>query len=155
MTDWHIDRWPPLAWVETGIKGIAILLAVVAFARGADPAASLSPRVAAMGAILGILSLGLVAAIADRIRNREVIAMGFVLFNNLGHAAATATLFLARSMPPLLVAFAACMLLGDLVKILFIQRSGFRVRNASPATLILLTLVYVVGYAAVLTLAVT
>jgi len=35
--------------------------------------------------VLAILSLGLVAAIFDRLAGREIVAMAFVLLNNLGH----------------------------------------------------------------------
>jgi hypothetical protein len=151
---WHVDRWPPLAWLETVVKLVAIVLGIVAgvqalssgnFSRPAGP--QLAQLI-----ILALLSFGLVAAIFDRLAGREIVAMIFVVLNNLGHWGMV--LALATNPGPgwMLPAFAALMLLGDLVKLLFLKVHDFSVRDTPPAVLYGLTLVYVVGYLAILIL---
>lgn len=99
--------------------------------------------------ILTILSLGLLAAIFDRIADREIIAMIFVVVNNLGHWGMV--LGLAAGSERLLI-FAGLMLLGDLVKIWFIRAHDFTVRDFSSKVLYGLTFFYLGGYALLLIL---
>jgi hypothetical protein len=84
---WHVAPWPPLAWLETGIKLVAIVVGIVALiqALSAGNLSLPSGLRLVQFAILALLSLGLVAAIFDRIVEREIVAMVFVLLNNLGH----------------------------------------------------------------------
>lgn len=144
--------WPPLAWLETIIKLLALALGIDALL-GALAAGSFAlPAGPALlqFLILLLLSLGLLAAIADRLAGREIIAMIFVLINNLGHWGMT--LALAAGVTVSLAAFAGLMLLGDLVKIWFIRRHQFTVRGYSAALLYGLTSTYILGYAALLLL---
>ena len=149
MTRWHVDRWPALAWLETGIKLFAVGIAVFAVVQGGPSAGAWREGSFAALCVLGVLSAGLVVAVADRFRNREIVAMVFVILNNLGHWSAFAHLLSTRAVAPPLVTFAALMLVGDVVKIGFIRKTGLTVRNASSGALVGLTLAYVLGYAAI------
>ena len=100
--------------------------------------------------ILLLLSMGLLFAIYDRIADREISAMIFVVLNNLGHWGMVLALATAASAP--LVLFAGLMLLGDIVKIVFIRRHSFTVQDYSSSMLYGLTSTYIVGYAAILVL---
>jgi hypothetical protein len=71
--------------------------------------------------IQAILSLGLVAAIFDRLIERELVAMVFVAFNNLGHWGVVAALASEPGPGSLLIAFCTLMLIGDLVGSKFAQ----------------------------------
>jgi hypothetical protein len=102
--------------------------------------------------VLGLLSVGLVAAIADRIADREIIGVVFVLAMNLGHWCMTVALARDGDLAGHLVAFAGLMLAGDLVKLVFLRTTGFRVRDISPAVVYGLTGTYALGYAALLLL---
>jgi len=143
---WHIANWPALAWLETIIKLIALTIGIsvgvnaLAAGKFAFPAGLRLIQFI----ILIILSLGLVTAIFDRIADREIIAMIFVMFNNLGHLGMV--LGLAAGFERLLL-FGGLMLLGDLVKLWFIRAHNFTVRDFAPRILVALTLFYVVGYA--------
>jgi hypothetical protein len=84
---WHVAQWPPLAWLETLIKLIALVVAVVALIDSLAAGEFALPnglRLAQL-IVMTILSLGLVVAIFDRIAEREIVAMLFVILNNLGH----------------------------------------------------------------------
>lgn len=78
--------------------------------------------------------------------------MVFVLINNLGHWGMVYALLTVPGPVALLLAFAALMLAGDLVKLVFLRVHDFKVRDRSQATLYGLTLVYVAGYLAILLL---
>jgi hypothetical protein len=150
--EWHVGHWPPLAWVETAIKAAALVIGIYALF------VSLSaPSFAVPGGlrlvqfvVLGFLSLGLVAAIFDRLTEREVVAMVFVVFNNLGHWGMVAALASKAGPGSLLVAFCALMLIGDLVKLIFLKVHAFTVRDTPRSVLFGLTSIYGVGYAVVL-----
>jgi hypothetical protein len=143
---WRIARWPALAWLETIIKLAALIIGISAGANALSAANLVFPTGLALVqfVILIMLSLGLVTAIFDRIADREIIAMIFVVVNNLGHWGMV--LGLAAASERLLL-FAGLMLLGDLVKLWFIRVHSFTVRDFSPRVLYALTLFYVGGYA--------
>jgi hypothetical protein len=134
-----------LAWLETIIKLAALLIgiAVGIMALAGDGFVFPSGIQLAQFVILIILSLGLAAAIFDRLADREIVAMIFVIINNAGHWGMV--LGLAAGSEQLLP-FAALMLLGDLVKLWFIRAHNFTVREFAPRVLYILTLFYVGGY---------
>jgi len=153
---WHFARWPALAWMETAIKAGAFAAAGFGIAEGIGSRSVVlwSPMSMARVAVLGVLSLGLVAAIFDRWRERECFAMGFVVLNSAAHWSLLAGLILGWPVLAWLTLFAALMLAGDLTKIVFLRVHGFTVRGASAARMIALTAAYVVGYAAILGLSI-
>ncbi len=73
--------------------------------------------------------------------------MVFVVINNLGHWGMFLTLLTQPWPASTLFSFAGLMLLGDVVKLVFIRVHRFTVRTYSTSLLIGLTSVYVVGYA--------
>jgi uncharacterized membrane protein YidH (DUF202 family) len=152
---WHVAEWPPLAWLETTIKVIGLLIAIgtllSALAEGRSYDFPHGAR-QAQWIILVILSVGILAAIVDRIIEREIVAMGFVIVNNVGHwGMVIATLFTPYPDGELL-AFAGLMFIGDLVKLWFLYLTGFTVRNTPRALMYGGTLVFVIGYALIVLL---
>jgi len=143
---WHIAKWPPLAWLETILKLVALIIGISAGVTALAVGEFVLPTGTRLAqfVILIILSLGLITAIFDRIADREIIAMIFVVLNNLGHWGMVLGLAAASEW---LVWFAGFMLVGDLVKLLFIRVNQFTVRVFSPRILYALTLFYVGGYA--------
>lgn len=146
---WHVTDWPPLAWLETTIKVIGLLIAIgallFALAEGRSYAFPDDIRRAQWG-ILAFLSLGIFGAIFDRIIEREVVSMGFVIVNNLGHWGMVIAMLFAPYPDGELMAFAGLMFFGDLIKLWFLYVSGFTVRNTPRALMYGSTLVFVIGY---------
>jgi len=144
---WHLARWPALAWLETFLKlgacGLALGAAVGAWGR---PWVFPSGLALAQWLVLLVLSLGLLAAIYDRWLDRERIALGFVAINNLGHWGLLLTPLWPPPAPGILAAFASLMLAGELVKLAFLRRHRFRVRDVPPRIVYGLTLAYALGY---------
>jgi hypothetical protein len=149
---WYFADWPPLAWLETVIKLFALLLAILTAYRGIQRWAFEFPSGPELAEwiIMLLLSLGLTIAIFDRIQNREIFALGFIILNNIGHWGMTYTLLTDPGPGPLLSIFAALMLLGDLVKLLFLRLHPFQVREVPKSVLYGLTAIYAIGYVAIL-----
>ena len=131
---WYVARWPFLAWVETAIKLVALGIGSVAFVQSIS-----------VGRIL-------LAAIFDRLTEREIVAMVFVIINNLGHWGMTFSLASGFPVSNFLLAFCSLMLIGDLIKLVFIRVHNFSVRDRSGGILYGLTSVYIFGYAVILIL---
>jgi hypothetical protein len=152
---WHVAPWPPLAWLETVIKlaafgfGIAALVQALVIGTFELPGGL---RLAQLIALF-VLSLGLVAAILDRLAEREIVAMIFVVLNNVAHWGMVVALLFQPGPGWLLLAFAGLMLLGDLVKLVFLRvHTDFSVRDTPRTVLYGLTGFYVVGYLVILLL---
>jgi hypothetical protein len=145
---WYVARWPALAWAETLLKLAALVLGIAA---GWQAVADLDFHLPEGWRlieliILVVLSMGLLAAIVDRWAEREVVAMFFVVINNLGHWGMVISLAGSSPAKSTLLLFAGLMLLGDVVKLLFIRVHRFTVRARSSSLLIGLTSIYILGY---------
>jgi MFS superfamily sulfate permease-like transporter len=151
---WHVGDWGLLGWTETALKGAGALVGIGALLAALDrgPDAASGARLAGV-VVLAVLSLGLVAGIADRLREREAVGFAFILAMVAGHLAMTVALARDESAGGALAAFAALMLAGDLVKLVFLRRTGFRVRAVPPAAVYGLTAAYAAGYVALLLIA--
>jgi hypothetical protein len=148
---WRVGEWGPLGWLETALKaggvGVGVAALLTALERPVDGPEGL--RLAQV-ILLGVLSAGLVAAIADRVVEREVIGMAFIPLMLAGHVCMTVALARDGDLGGFVVAFGALMLAGDLVKLAFLATSGFRVRDLPRAAVFGLTGAYAAGYAALL-----
>ena len=78
--------------------------------------------------------------------------MAFVLLNNAGHWCMTIAVGRDPDVGGELVAFSSLMLAGDLVKLAWLARTGYRVRDLPPAVPFALTGLYAAGYVALLVL---
>jgi hypothetical protein len=143
---WHIGDYHPLAWAETAVKAVAFVIAYVAFAHALDRGLE-SPsgiRIAEL-ALLGVAWAGLLLTIADRVLERELIAIGFVVFNNAAHLGMLYALFAVPGPGGLLSLFCACMLGGEIIKLRWLHRARPTLRQLS----LMAAQALVVGYAAV------
>jgi hypothetical protein len=148
---WHVGDYGPLGWVETAVKALAFACAYVAFAHALDRSlhAPTGIRVAEL-VLLGIAEVGLVAAIGDRLIEREAIAMGFVLLNNAAHVGMLYALLAVPGPGGLVSLFCGLMLTGELVKIVWLRTTEFTVREVAPLVVQGLVVAYAVVYLAAL-----
>jgi hypothetical protein len=149
-TQWYIGNWTGLGWLETVIKLAGHAVAFYALTQ--IPAGS-SPSLALYVVFLGIITLAYVNAIYDRWLEKEIIAMIFVFVNVAAHAAMTWALANgSTAIFQLGMLFAALMLLGDVVKIAFLLRTGFTVRQVKTWQMVTLVAGLVIGYALIILL---
>lgn len=153
MTAWRIERPSPLGAVETAIKAPAVVMGIVVLVRalGDDVSLPEGSRLA-QWVVMAILTLGLVAAVGDRLTEREVGAMAFVLPNLAAHVGVLVGLMTEGALGDLLVPCLGLYLAGDGVKLVAIATGELRMRRAGPAVLATLTGAYFLGYLAILIL---
>ncbi len=143
---WHFSDWSILGWLETGLKTIAFIFAgIIIFSALQDNNFNI-PSSGLFMIIQIILSVGLLIAIFDRFKEKELNAMIFILINNLAHWGIFYSLFTQINFHFHLLMFFVFMLAGDLVKILFLKTSTFTVRNLPKSVLYGLTILYITGY---------
>jgi len=144
---WHFYNWSFLGWLETGIKAVALIIGIRAFWLSRVSQIWLIPSGIQLiqWITLGLLSLGLIAAIFNRWQNKEIVSMIFVFFNNLGHWGMLLALLRNKGWA-ILPIFAFLMLLGDLIKVIFLRQQRYTEKNIPAHIFVKLTLVFVVGY---------
>ncbi len=141
---WHLGDYGPLGWAETAVKTAAFVCAYLAFGHALSRSLH-SPagfRLVEL-ALLGVAELGLVAAIGDRLVEREITAMVFVVFNNAAHLGMLYAVLAIPGPGLLLSLFCALMVVGESIKLVWLRTTGFTVREAAP----LLVQGLVAGYA--------
>ena len=151
---WHVGEWSALAWLETALKAVGIGVGIAALLTALDAPAD-APHGARLAGtiILIVLSLGLVAAIADRVADREIVGVVFILAMNLGHWSMVVALARDPDVGGFLLAFAGLMLAGDLVKLAFLATSDFTVRSVPRGVVYGLTAAYAIGYVVLVVIA--
>ncbi len=148
---WHVGTYEPLAWAETALKAVAFVVAYVALVQALGRTLH-SPdgiHVAEL-ALLGIAELGLLAAVGDRVGERELIAVGFVALNNAAHLGMLYALLAAPGPGGLVSLFCLLMLAGEIVKIAWLRTSHFTVREVSALVVQGLVVAYASIYLAAL-----
>ncbi len=145
---WHVARWGPLGWLETCLKAGAFVVAFAAVAATTWDAHELPSGWVrwTVAATLAAATLGLALAIVDRIIEREIVAMVFVVMNVGAHVAMLAVATTVPVATGWLTAFGVLMLAGEVVKLVFLTTTGFRVREIARSTLIVLTTLYAALY---------
>ena len=80
---WHIGNYGPLGWLETALKAGAVVIGIraglAALQSGVIALPEGTPLLQMI--VLGVMALLLTIAIADRVIDREIIAMIFIIFN--------------------------------------------------------------------------
>ena len=143
---WHVGDYHPLAWAETAVKAVAFVVAYVAFVHALDRGLH-SPsgvRIAEL-ALLGVAELGILLTIVDRVLERELIAIGFVVFNNAAHASMLYALLAIPGPGGLLSLFCALMLGGEVIKLRWLHQERPPLRQLT----LMAAQAFVVGYAAI------
>ncbi len=145
---WHIGTWPVLAWAETLVKSVALIIGCIVLINVVTANRWMWPSGTGLIQVIVqlILVLGLVVAIFDRFIEREIISMIFVIPNNIAHWGILLALLSVSKPNTLVTTFFVLMLIGDLIKLIFLKVHNFTVRDTPRSVLYGLTLIYVVGY---------
>ncbi len=145
---WHYADWSPLGWLETVIKAVAFIIAFIALVNALTGGTAAAP----VGwewvivILLGLLALGLTAAIVERYNQREIFAMGFVLVNVVAHWGMVYSLLTVPGPGGLFLLFVSLMLIGDVVKLVWLRVSGYSQVGVPASVMYGLTGFYAAGY---------
>ena len=148
---WHVGDYGALGWAETAVKAVAFVIAFVALAHALDRELARPHGIHVFELILiGVAELGLILAVGDRLIERELIAMAFVLFANAAHLGMLVALLSVPGPGVLLSLFCALMFAGEMIKLRFLRTTDFRVREVAPVVVQGLVVAYAVIYAVAL-----
>jgi hypothetical protein len=144
---WHVGTYEPLAWAETAVKAVAFLVAYVALVQALGRTLHSPDGIhVAEIILLGVAELGLLLAIGDRLIERELIAMVFVVFNNVAHVGMLYALLAVPGPGGLVSIFCLFMLTGEVVKIAWLRTTHFTVREISALAVQALVVIYATIY---------
>ncbi|MFW6102689.1 MAG: hypothetical protein ACOC7M_00180 [Chloroflexota bacterium] len=156
-TTWYVAPMSTLEKLETGLKVVAMVIAFVTFATTfeADGLARPAGAAGTQSRILMWMAIALAVAVLDRLQQREVVSIVFVVFNDLAHWAMYLSLMngLATGLPVLL--YAGFMTAGDIAKMVFFATSGYTVRGLPRAAIVAGVGLFVIGYGALIYLGLT
>ncbi len=134
---WHTAQWGTWGWLETIVKGVALLAGLIALLSPMAGAAFMiggNPHLAAL-IILVLLTLAAIAQVAIRFRQQETISMGFAILNLIGHVALLIALAQGPHRRLWAVAFGALYVAGQLVKFQFLRVTGYTEGGADSANM--------------------
>ena len=135
---WYLGSWGLWGWLETIVKLIASVIGYIAFA-GAVGTGSITlgghPHLAAV-ILLAIATLIAVGLIALRIKQHEIIGIVYSILNALGHIAILIALLMQPTATTYPILFGVIYALGEVVKIRFLQVSGFTERGQTSAQMV-------------------
>jgi hypothetical protein len=153
---WYVAPMAPLEKLETGLKVMAILVAAVMFfqTREASGGTEVAGTLAIQTRIVRVLAIALAIAILDRLQQRELVSIAFVVFNGLAHWGVYFALASGVASAAGLVVYCALMMAGDISKIVFFATTEYTVRRVPKFLLLAGVAAFVVAYGVVLVLAV-
>lgn len=152
---WWLNRWPPLAHLETALK----LGAFYAAYRVTRPSIPLLHTVALLAwpqlhtracMILQACASLLAVAIADRLFYREIVSMLFIAPNVWSHWRVWQALRVGMANRAAYLWFCALMLAGEVVKLAFLQAFEFKTGTVARRALTAMVLLFAAAYAALI-----
>ncbi|MBK9124180.1 MAG: hypothetical protein IPM16_13830 [Chloroflexi bacterium] len=153
LQGWHVANWGLYGWIETALKGIALIIGLAAALSTPDAPLMLDghPRLLAVLLLIG-LSLGTLVQVTFRVIQREVISILFAVLNTGGHFGLVLALLRdpALQIAPLL--FCGFYLLGELAKQRFLRTTGYVEGGLDSAAIIRTSLFLALVYVALILL---
>ncbi|MCA0457325.1 MAG: hypothetical protein LCI00_25360 [Chloroflexi bacterium] len=153
---WHVGNWSALGWLETVIKAAAFVAGISALLSALSGGTFTTPTGGRLVQVLvlGFAALALTGAIVERYMQREIIAMVFVLVNNVAHWGMVYALLVEPGPGGKLLVFASLMLCGDVVKLVWLRVSGYTQDGRPQRIFYVLTSGFIIAYVVILLLAV-
>lgn len=153
-TGWRVINWGIYGWIETALKGIALVMGIAAALNTpSDAPLTLTghPRLLAVLLLFG-LSLGTLVQLTFRFIQREVISVLFAVLNTAGHAGLVLALLRDPAMQIVPLLFCGFYLLGELAKQRFLRTTGYTEGGVDSATIIRASLFLALVYVALIAL---
>lgn len=124
---WYIGQWGALGWAETIVKLAAHVVAFIALLYAIFYSTYTIPQGGRFieVVVLAILALGLTLAIVDRVIQREIISIVFILINVAAHWGMVYALMTQPGPGAALPIFALLMAIGDIIKLRFFSLTDF------------------------------
>jgi len=139
--------------METLVKLLAIGVGIASLSIYLNqPLNYLGTRITQM-ALMGIIAVVYLAAIAQRIRDKELFALGFIIVLNVGHIIMLLILVLSKDPGAFIFTYAFLMILGEFIKVCFLfLAENIEVTWLSKNLLFIISGVFIIIYLIILIL---
>jgi len=118
--DWRCQKYGPLGWMETIVKVLAIGVGVASLSiYNNDSRVLQSTRIAEI-VLMAVMGAAYLAFIAQRVLDKELFALAFIILQVIGHWLMTLITILSKDPGAFLFTYAFLMSLGEIIKILFL-----------------------------------
>ncbi len=124
---WHSLEWGTWGWIETILKAVGLVAAIILFAQTPDTGGLViggNPRLAAV-ALLTLITLATIGTIIIRSIQKETLSFVFAVFSAVGHLALLVALLRVPASITLAVLFGLLFVLGQAAKLRFLALSGY------------------------------
>jgi len=118
--DWRCQRYGPLGWMETLVKVIAIGVAIASLSIYSHASRVLTAKRITQIVFMGIMGAVYVAGIVQRVLDKELFALGFIIVHVLAHWIMVLILILSDNPGSFIFVYAFLMVLGEFIKLCFL-----------------------------------
>jgi len=118
--DWRCQRYGPLGWMETLVKLIAIGVGVASLSIYSNADKVLSTLRIVQIVFMAIIGAVLVAMIVQRVLDKELFALGFIVVHVIGHWIMVLILIQSKNPGAFIFVYCFLMVLGEFIKICFL-----------------------------------
>lgn len=145
---WTVKNWGTWGWVETIVKVVAFIVGIIAFIGSLSSSGFTvggHPHLAAV-ILLGLLTLIGLGLMGFRFSQREIVSTAFAIASFVGHGALLLALLREPTLVTLPILFGVIFIVGQLVKYLFLQTTGFTEPGQTPRSMLIANTVLTVPY---------
>jgi ABC-type cobalamin transport system permease subunit len=118
--DWRCRKYGPLMWMETLIKLLAVGVGIASLSIYDNTDYGYNGTRLAQCIIMAIVGAGIIALTAQRVLDKELFALGFIILVLVGHWIMTLITFLSKDPASFLFVYVFLMILGEYVRMMYI-----------------------------------
>jgi len=118
--DWRCQRYGPLGWMETLVKLIGICVGIASLSIYNRAKRKLQTTRIVQIVFMGIVGAVLIGLIVQRVSDKELFALGFIVIHVIGHWIMVLVLILSRDPGSFIFTYAFLMVLGEFIKVCFL-----------------------------------
>ena len=151
--DWRCQKYGPLGWMETIIKLIGIGVGIASLSIYNNEDRILPTTRIAQIVLMAITGAALIAQIVQRVLDKELFALGFIVLHVFGHWIMTIVLILSKDPGSFLFTYVFLMVLGEYIKLMFLcLADNVEVRFLTKPILFAISAVFVLIFLVVIIL---
>jgi len=118
--DWRCQRYGPLGWMETLVKVIGICVGIASLSIYNRAQRTLRTTRIVQIVFMAIAGAVLVGMIIQRVLDKELFALGFIVIHVIGHWIMVLILILSKDPGAFIFTYAFLMVLGEFIKVCFL-----------------------------------
>jgi len=118
--DWRCQRYGPLGWLETLVKAFAIGVGIASLSIYKNVPRVLRAKRITQIVFMGIIGGVFLAAIVQRVLDKELFALGFMIVQFFGHWIMTIILILSDDPGSFIFVYVILMICGEFIKLCFL-----------------------------------